>query len=208
MKSNESKTDQAKFLYETIAQDKIKYHEQTHCILLLKIMLDPNKGTYSAFCAEAKISEKKFQYWIKTHPTFSECYSIGKMYAKENWEAEGRALRDEVIYPGTSNYKMEYWKTTGWYRFGIGRNGKIKLILDPNGKPDDHYRDIVKQASEGEFTASEIKQLMEAINVGLNMHEKIAMQKEIDELKANLAVMETNSNVHNTFSNKNVEKKD
>lgn len=194
--------EKAKKLYESVLKNTVKYNEEHHCILLLQILADPNRGTYSAFCVEVGIGEDKFFGWIREKKVFNECYRLGLMYSKENWEADGRALRDEVIYPGTSNYKMDYWKTTGWYRFGIGKNGKIRLKLDPKGTPHDHYRQVVDQACQGEFTASEVKQLMEAINVGLTMHEKLAMQAEIDKLQEDLAVMQENSNANNSFTDK------
>ncbi len=200
--------EKAKELYKSVAKNTVKYDEEKHCIQLLQVMADPNKGVYSSYCVELGISKKKFFNWVKSHKIFAECYSLGMMYSMENWEAEGRALREEVIYPGTSNYKMDYWKTIGWYRFGIGKNGKIHLKLDPNGTPNEHYRQMIEQACDGEFTASEVKQLMEAINVGMNMHEKIALQAEIDKKNVDLATMQENQNVHNTFPDKSFTKKD
>lgn len=49
-------------------------------------------------------------------------------------------------------------------------------------------------ASNGDFTAGEIKQLMEAINVGLNAHQAFEVQKQIDELKSDLLKVEARSN--------------
>lgn len=183
-------------------RDFSAYKEEVHCPMLMKVMANPNKGTYSAFCVEAEIDERKFYRWLSKHELFRTCYSMARMFAKENWEAEGRALRDEIMVPGTSNHKFEYWRQVGWMRFGIGKNSRIRLELDPDAKPNEHYAQLLKQAAEGEFTAGEIKQLMEAINVGLSAHQVIALQKEIDQLKSDLALMNENTHGDNSFAAK------
>jgi len=90
----------------------------------------------------------------------------------------------------------------GWSRFGISKNSRIKLKLKPNDSPDKHYSQLLAQAAEGDFTAAELKQLMEAINVGLNTHQTFQLQKEIDQLKFDLGTMQENSNGNNTFADK------
>ena len=61
-----------------------RYDEEIHCRMILKAML--HKGRYSTFCTEALISEGTFRLWIKEYPLFAQCYGIGKMFARENWE--------------------------------------------------------------------------------------------------------------------------
>jgi hypothetical protein len=124
------------------------------------------------------------------------------MFSRENWERMGREIKDEINLPGTTNNKFEYWKMIGWSRFGIGKNSRIRLTLDPNAKPNEHYSQLLKQAASGDFTAGEIKQLMEAVNIGMSAHQAFELQKEIDQLKADLAVMKENSNGNNTFADK------
>jgi hypothetical protein len=70
----------------------------------------------------------------------------------------------------------------------------------------EHYAQLLKQANNGDFTAGEIKQLMEAINVGLNTHQVFTLQKEIDQLKADLITMNENSNGNNHFAAKGITK--
>ena len=178
------------------------YNEEKHCKLLIKVMLDPEKGRISSFCVEAMISDRTFDKWVNRHDNFRSIYYFSKMIAREIWEDEGRKIRDEDYPMGTINYKFEHWKMIGWSRFGISRNSKVKLNLDPTETPAQHYACLLKQASEGEFTSAEFKQLMEAINVGINVFHTFALQKEIDELKLNLSTMQANSNVKNPFSNK------
>lgn len=195
-------------IYRKIKKGEIRYDEEKHCALIIKVMSDPDKGYHSAFCVEALVGERKFYEWLARHPLFQECYCMAKMFSRQNWEDEGRALKDELIMPGTSNHKMDHWRMVGWSRFGIGKNARIRLELNPDDTPDKHYQQLLKQAGNGDFTAGEIKQLMEAINVGLNTHEKIALQKEIDQLKADLATMNENTNADSTFSDKGFAKKD
>lgn len=190
-------------LYKKI-KTKVELDEDKHCSLILKVMADPEKGRYSAFCVEVGIHERKFYDWLKQSELFLECYSLGKMIARENWEYEGLRIRDEVTMPGTSNHLFEHWRMVGWSRFGVGKNSRIKLDLDPKGTPNQHYQQLMKQATEGDFTAGEIKQLMEAINVGLSAHQVETLQKEIDQLKADLATMTENSNGDNPFTDKRI----
>ena len=130
------------------------------------------------------------------------------MFARENWEADGRVIQDEVTMPGVISHKFEYWRMIGWSRFGVGKNSRIRLDLDPKGTPNDHYAQLIHQASQGDFTAGEIKQLMEAINVGLNTHQVFKLQQEIDQLNKDLATMKENANGDNTFSDKGFKKED
>lgn len=184
------------------------FNEEKHCLMILKIMSDKSKGTISAFCVEALIGEKNFYKWLQKSELFQECYALGKMMSRENWEDEGRRIKNIETLPGSVNNEFDYWKMVGWSRFGIGKVNKVRLGLDPDSTPNQHYAQLIKQASEGDFTAGEIKQLMEAINVGLNTHEVFALQQELDQLKADLAIMNENSNADNSFANKGTTKKD
>lgn len=201
--------DKIEIIYQHFKNGNDKhYNEERHCKMLLKIMMHPDKGTVGAFCVEAFIDDKTFYKWVNKHPLFSDIYCYSKLVARQEWEREGRAIRDEEFPMGVVNYKFEHWKMIGWSRFGIGKNSRIKLNLNPNDSPLQHYQQVLRQASQGEFTASEIKQLMEAVNVGLNTHEKLELQKQIDELKADLALMQANQNVQNPFANKGTAQKD
>jgi hypothetical protein len=181
-----------------------KYDEEAHCKLLIKTMLDKDGGTVSAFCMAALTDESTFYKWVNKHELFKNIYYFCKMLAREVWEEEGRRLRDADYPMGTVNYSFEYWKMIGWSRFGISKNSRLKLSLAIDDSPLKHYEQILRQASDGDFTASEFKQLMEAVNVGINVYQTFEMQKQIDELKSNLEVMQTNTNVKNTLANKGI----
>jgi hypothetical protein len=200
--------DESQNLYEKIKHKRVKYNEEIHCPMILRVMSGREEGTMSAFCVVAGISERLFYNWLKDNVLFQECYSLGKMFARENWEELGREIRDEVLMPGASNSKLDYWKMMGWSRFGIGKNSRIKLELNANDTPDKHYAQLLKQASEGDFTAGEIKQLMEAVNVGLNTHQVIGLQTQIDELTSKYNILKENNNVNNSSTNQRIEQKD
>lgn len=182
-------------IYEHFKNSKnLRYEEEKHCKLLIRIMLDPNKGTVHAYCLEAKITDRTFQKWVRKHELFADIYAYSKMIARAKWEEEGRRLKDIDFPMGTVNHAFEHWKMIGWTRFGISKNSRLTLKLDAQESPLKHYQSILEQASEGEFTAAEFKQLMEAVNVGLNVTQVFELQKQIDELKANLELMTINKN--------------
>lgn len=195
-------------IYKRLRAGPTKYIEEIHCPMLLNILGDPNLGTMSAFCVRAYISEKTFHRWVKRDEFFAEVYGIARLFAKEIWEEEGRQLKDHQSLPGTQDCRFELWRSQGWARFGIGKNSRIRLDLDPEATPIEHYKQLIKQAGEGDFTAGEFKQLIEGINVGLSAHQVFAMQKEIDQLKSDLNTMAENSNVQNSFTNKGIAQKD
>lgn len=193
-------TDLGLEIYKQLKTKPIKYVEKIHCPLLLNMMLQ--KGRYTAFCKEVRICEMTFYSWVKKHELFTQCYGIGKIFSRENWEIEGEKLRTQTNPPGVISHEFEHWRMIGWSRFGISKNSRIKLDLDPKGNPSQHYSQLLVQAANGDFTAAEIKQLMEAINVGLNTHQVFELQKEIDQLKSDLAIMAANANGNHTITDK------
>ncbi len=201
-----SKVDEVYDFFKS--KSNLKYDEEKHCKLLIKVMMDNNKGCHTFFCVEAMISEGTFYCWTRTHEIFGSLYHFCKMVAKQCWYEEGIGIRNKEYQMGTINYEMEHWKLMGWAKFGISRNSKIRINFNPSDNPAGHYKTILMQASEGDFTASEFKQLMEAINVGLNVHQVFELQKQIDELKSDLVVVTANTNVQNPFTNKGTTQKD
>jgi hypothetical protein len=174
--------------YESLKQKKA-YSEEVHCPMILEVMSDPNKATVAAFCVQAGIGDSTFYRWLKAYPMFEECYAYGKMQARYNWEREGELLGDlEFKEVGC---KYELWRLKGWSQFGIGKNSRIRVDLKQGGTPAEHYHDLLRHANSGDFTAGEIKQLMEAINVGLNAHQAFEMQAQLDALKKDLEKMES-----------------
>jgi hypothetical protein len=162
-----------------------KYDEEKHCPMLIRIMANANQGTIADFCCEAFIDEATFYRWVNKYDIFAFSYGLGKVMARRAWEKAG----DELLYLGSEEVgcKFEVWRMRGWSRFGVGKNARIRLNLNPKSNPAEHYGQLLAQAAEGDFTAGEIKQLMEAINVGLNAHQVFELQKEIDDLKSDLA---------------------
>jgi len=189
-----------KKLYLQIKKGKRKYEEIVHCPLILEVM--NTAGTMTAFCKEAGISDALFYKWTMLYPIFDECYQLGKMYSKFNWEEEGRLGKDD------ENFNMEYWRITGACRYGIGRsNNRIRMAVDPDANPYEQYQQLIKQAGREEFTASEIKQLMESINVGRGAFETFQLQHAIDAMQSDISRMALN-NEHNSSAIEKVEKTD
>jgi len=186
----------------------LKYDEEFHCKLLIKVMLNKDEGCLSAFCTQGMIAESTFYEWVRKYQTFGNLYYFCRMVAKQLWYDEGRAIRDKEYQMGTVNYEMEHWKLMGWSKFGISRNSRIRINVNPTDTPAKHYEAILRQATEGDFTASEFKQLMEAVNVGLNVHQVFELQKQIDELKSDLDIVSANTSVQNPFTDKGLTKKD
>jgi hypothetical protein len=190
------------------SKQNFKYDEEKHCKLLINVMTDKNKGCHTFFCVEAQVSEHTFYDWVREKELFGSLYLFLKMVAKQRWYEEGKEISSKDYLMGTVNYEMDHWKLMGWAKFGISRNSRIRINFNPNDTPIKHFETILKQAANGDFTAAEFKQLMEAINVGLRVHEVTELQKQLDELKSDMVVMAANTNVQNPFANKGIEKKD
>lgn len=190
-------------IFQKIKKKHPKYIESTHCPMVLRVMSSKD-GSLADFLIEAVISETTFYKWLRIYHMFNDCYEIAKSYARRNWEREGEELK--YLQSHEVGCRFEHWRLIGWSRYGVGKNSRIRLNLTENGTPHQHYHDLLKQASEGCFTAGEIKQLMEAINVGLSAHQVFELQREIDELKANLEKMEANRNGLNTIADQAIEK--
>ena len=185
-----------------------KYDEEIHGKLLIKVMMDKSKGCPTFFCVEAMIGENTFFEWVRKHELFGSLYFFCKMVAKQCWYEEGMEIRNKEYQMGTINHEMEHWKLMGWAKFGISRNSRIRINFGEGDSPAKHYQAILRQAADGDFTASEFKQLMEAVNVGLNVHQTFELQKQIDELKSDLETISENSGVQNPFTNKGIAQKD
>lgn len=191
----------AKAIFQRI-KSGVNYKEEIHCPLIIEIMADTSRSTMSDFCIEIGIGESKFYDWVNQYPLFLESYALGKMYARKNWEHDGQALCG-IPYEELG-CSFEHWRMIGWSRFGVGKNSRIRLNLNPKDTPDKHYSQLMEAAKQGEYTAGEIKQLMEAVNVGLKADENFRLQREVDEIKSDLAKMELNRNGQNSSTTKAV----
>ena len=189
----------AKNLYLQIKKGNRTYKETIHCPMILEVMNE--QGTMTAFCKQAGISDALFYKWTMLYPIFDECYQLGKMYSKSNWEEEGRDGKDD------ENFNMEYWRITGACRYGVGRQNRVRMAVNAESNPYEQYQQLIKQAGREEFTASEIKQLMESINVGRGAFETFQLQQSIDAMQNDISRMALN-NEHNSRSIEKFEKTD
>ncbi len=174
----------AKKLYLQIKKGEALYEEEIHCPMILQVMNE--EGTMTAFCKKAIISDGLFYKWCRQHTVFNDCYQIAKMHSKYNWEEEGRLGKDD------ENFNMDYWRITGATRYGVGRNNRIRMAVDPESNPYEQYQQLIRQAGSEEFTASEVKQLMESINVGRGAFETFKLQESIDAMKDDVTRMKVN----------------
>lgn len=179
-----------KKVYLQIKKGQCDYHEDFHCPMILEVM--NTVGTMTAFCKEAGISDALFYKWTMKYPVFDECYQLGKMYSKHNWEEDGRLGKDD------ENFNMDYWRITGACRYGVGRSNRVRMAVNAESDPYEQYKQLIKQAGREEFTASEIKQLMESINVGRGVFETFQLQKSIDKMQEDIGRMATNHEYNNS----------
>ena len=176
--------DNFKEIYLSIKSGRpSKYDEETHCVMVLKCF--GQHGTLSSFCVEAKVSETTFWDWNRKHKVFNECYRVGYMMGQKKWENDGEINKDN------EEWNFDHWKAIGMQRYGLGRNPKIRVGISPGANPYTQYKQLVKLAGDREFTSSELKQLMESINVGVRAHESFELQKQIDNMKKDMALMES-----------------
>jgi len=178
------KLDPKKIYNKVKAHNQI-YDEKEHCLMVLNII--GNGGTVAEFCLEAYISEKLFYKWRNTYPVFDECSRLASLYAQVMWEREGEENADNP------DFNFRYWEGIGAQRYNYGRSARIRLNVDSSADPHTQYQQLIEQATGGQFCASEIKQLMESINIGIRAYESFKIQEQVDKMKEDIIKM----NLHN-----------
>jgi hypothetical protein len=164
----------AKKLYMQIKNKKGTYNEEVHCPMILEVM--DNEGTMTAFCRKAMISDALFYRWVSKYKVFRECYALGKILSRSNWEKEGEEGKSEEFF------NFDHWRLTGAMRYGVGKN-RVRMGIDPKADPYKQYQQLVEMANDEEFNASEIKQLMESINVGIRAFESFEIQAQVNKIQ-------------------------
>lgn len=164
------------------------YEAKKHCIDIKEYI--SRYGTIYQFCADHKLSDKTFYKWLALYPEFQDYYRQGMMLSRSKWEKEGALNYDN------EEWNMRYWELQGEIRYGINKANRVRVMIDPNANPHEQYKQLIYQASFGEYTAAEIKQLMEAINVGVRAYECFKQQKDIDKIKEDLNKMSINHGAH------------
>lgn len=181
----------SKDVYEMLKKASNRYDEEHHCPLVIECI--SKYGTVSSFCKAAMITDSSFFNWVNKHPMFETCYRYAAMVAREQWEEEGRQGKDDP------DFNLEYWRIVGSSRYGLGKTNRVRVEVDASTTPYHQYQQLLKQASHGDFTASEIKQLMESINVGTRVYETFHLQQEVDKMREDLHKMGQN-NANNIIS--------
>jgi hypothetical protein len=164
----------AKSLYLQFKKGDRAYNEEIHCPMILEVMND--EGTAVAFMKKATISDTLFYKWLKKHKVFRDCYAYGKILSKANWEEEGELGKDEEFF------NFDLWRMKGAMRYGIGKN-RVRFGIDAKASPYVQYQQLVELSNSEEFNASEIKQLMESINVGIRAFESFELQAQVTKIQ-------------------------
>lgn len=157
-------------------KDYGRYNEEDHCVMLLEVM-HSNKPFMSEFCRRAVIDRTTAFRWAKKHAVFRRCHDYGIEVSHANWLTEAEDMKDN------EEFNMEYWKLKGSILFQLHQSRRLKVRVNKADTPFQQYQSIMEGASDGEYTATEIKQLMESINVGIRAYESDVLAKRIDEIE-------------------------
>lgn len=144
-------------------------------------------GRKSAFVIEAQISTRTFYRWLKERPAFCDCFYYGYELAYQAWELQGELGKNEL------EFNFSHWKFTGMEKFNIGIAKRVRMDIDPTASPIQQYQQLVASAANGEYTSSEIKQMMESLNIGSRVYELFKMQEDLDKMKIDINRMELHS---------------
>jgi negative regulator of sigma E activity len=109
------------------------------------------------------------------------------MMGEHRWEKEGKDNHSDP------DWNMDYWKIIGARLYQVGKNNKVRLNIIESDNPYNQYKQLVKQAQTGDFTASEIKQLSETINIGVRSYETFNLEAEVEEMKKQVEMMKKNN---------------
>lgn len=188
-KKTKSTFEQLKFNFESDSA----YRQEHHCEAAINILGDRHKGTIADICREFVITENQFNEWRRDYPLFNQAVEYGLVVAKVNWQNEPKVFANEKTELERFDFNM--WRYAGKYRFGISEQPKIKVFIDKNLSPVEQYGQLLDCAAMGYYSASEFKQVSEAVNIGIRAHETFKMQEEMDGLKETLKeIQQRNAN--------------
>lgn len=180
--SDKPKSEAKRFaegLFKKIKCGKL-LNEKTHSVEIIRTFA--SGGTLADFLVHVGISRQKFVAWKAKSEVFRESALVAKEVGRAAW------LKIGIENADNREFNAKIWETFG--RQNFGGTDKLTLTLQPDSTPMEHYQQLIAQAACGDLSSSEIKQLMESINIGMKAHEACALQAEIDELKEGLAKME------------------
>ena len=174
----------AKKLYSEVKKGGTTYKEEVHCPMIFQVL--GNDGTMNSFCKKVGICEGTFWGWCQSNPLFNQCYQIAKAVAKANWEEEGEKNK------GNDEFDFDYWRIKGSNRYNYGKS-KVRVDINAESNPFEQYKQLCRQAAMGDYSATELKLLMESINVGLRAYETPELKEQIDEMKNDVHQMSKNN---------------
>lgn len=170
---------------QTNMLEVISYEPEKHCKSVKEMV--GKEGSIYGFCTKAGISDTTFWRWCAIHEAFNDSYRQGLVKARYEWQKDGELNKDD------DSFNMIYWKEIGQIKFATHKADKVRLDIDPNESPHIQYMQMIKQANRGDFTSTEFKQLMEAINIGVRAYEVFKQQEEIDKLREDFNKMSANN---------------
>jgi hypothetical protein len=176
-KKTETKTKES--LFDRI-KSNIEYDEEKHCRSIIEILSSGH--TITDFLTKHGISKQRMVSWQMQHTLFRECFMLGRDIGKQKWIMEGLSNIDNKEF----NFKV--WEM--WGRQNYGGMDKVSLFVDPTSTPIQQYQQILYQSTCGDFSSSEIKQVMESINIGIRAYETGELEDQIKELQDGLKKME------------------
>ena len=171
----------ARQTFEQLFKSVVRYSPKVHCQMVLVTVSEKWRDT--AFCKEAGISIATFHHWLATFPLFKECYGLAIIHAREAWEDDYEERKDD------EDFNKKEWLERGNRIFKLSASTKLHLNVKSGSNPYEQYQQIMEQSTTGEFTATEIKLLMESINVGTRVYESFKLQEEVDKMKDDLSLM-------------------
>lgn len=164
-----------------------KYVPSIHLPLLDEIF---SKGkSIASFCVAAKIVRTTFHNWVEQYPDFEEAYELATSKAQVYWEEYGA---NNMMIPG---FNYSWWASIMRNRFGYTEHRKIKIKgIDQAKTAMDKYNLVLKEVSEGQITAHELKQLVESILAGTKILEHTELCADVKELQERVKEQQTENN--------------
>ena len=182
-----------KDLYKKI-KSGVTYDAEKHCSLIIDLFAK-NEGL-SEFCLAVGISRDTYVQWMRENEDFRKCASLAKDVGIASWM---RLYTEFEPDEHTDKFNTVPWYSL--YKKNFGEQNKVTVYLDPKANPIQQYAQVMQQATNGDFTATEIKLIMESINIGLRAHEVCNLQGQVDELKDGLKKMEERELEHSIAVN-------
>ena len=163
---------------------KIKYREESHPELLVKIM---TKGHGRAeFCKKIQISLSTFCRWLDNFEEFRLAYELGRTYSLAWWENQAMANLSNPKFNGFMWSRMVFNKFPDKYT-EKGRQIQIQRLQklfkkDENPSFDAQAREIVKEWADGNLTVEEADKATGVVKASADIKKVSELEQMMDEI--------------------------